>query len=152
MQLYIRPCHVVSAEITVAMAVPIGNPVDCEVGGIIHFLQANGILGYLAEEANSCMELFCCMTMYVHILPGRDKPCCMSNFIGTSSSILHTVQTWHRHTFSCFQKRRSALLVNALQMMKTWRTLSAATWYEEGIPKLVPRYEKCLNVKGDYVE
>ena len=26
-----------------------------------------------------------------------------------------------------------------------------ATWYEEGIQKLVPRY-KCLNVKVDYVE
>ena len=23
--------------------------------------------------------------------------------------------------------------------------------YEEGIHKLVPRYDKCLNVKGDYV-
>ena len=28
----------------------------------------------------------------------------------------------------------------------------AAVWYEEGISKLVSRYEKCLNVQGDYVE
>ena len=28
----------------------------------------------------------------------------------------------------------------------------AAVWYEEGICKLVSRYDKCLNVKGDYVE
>ena len=28
----------------------------------------------------------------------------------------------------------------------------AAFWYEEGINKLVSRYDKCLNVQGDYVE
>ena len=28
----------------------------------------------------------------------------------------------------------------------------AATWYEEGIHKLVPSYDKCLNVKCDYDE
>ena len=33
----------------------------------------------------------------------------------------------------------------------TWLNSQAATWYEEGIHKLVPRY-KCLNVKGDFVE
>ena len=29
--------------------------------------------------------------------------------------------------------------------------LSLATWYDEGIHKLMPRYN-CLNVKGDYNE
>ena len=28
----------------------------------------------------------------------------------------------------------------------------AAVWYEDGISKLVSRYDKCLNVQGDYVE
>ena len=28
----------------------------------------------------------------------------------------------------------------------------AAVCYEEGISKLVSRYDKCLNVQGDYVE
>ena len=28
----------------------------------------------------------------------------------------------------------------------------AAVWYEEGISKLVSRYDKYLNVQGDYVE
>jgi len=28
----------------------------------------------------------------------------------------------------------------------------AAFWYEEGKSKLVSRYDKCLNVQGDYVE
>ena len=66
------------------------------------------------------------------------KPCCVSNSIGTSSSILRTDRTWHRRTFSCFQKWRITLLVNASQMMKTWRMLLAVTWYEEGIHELVP--------------
>ena len=44
----------ISAEIAVAMTVPIENPADCEVRGVISFLQADEILGYLAEEANYC--------------------------------------------------------------------------------------------------
>jgi len=28
----------------------------------------------------------------------------------------------------------------------------AAFWYEKGISKLVSRYNKCLNVQGDYGE
>ena len=28
----------------------------------------------------------------------------------------------------------------------------AATFYEEGIQKLVPRYDKCLNSGGNYAE
>ena len=52
MQLYVEPCHVVSAEIVVAMAVPIENPADCEMRGVIRFLQADEILRCLAEEAS----------------------------------------------------------------------------------------------------
>ena len=43
----------VSAEIAVAMTVTIENPTDCEVRGVIRFLQVNEFLGYLAEVANS---------------------------------------------------------------------------------------------------
>ena len=50
MQLYVRPCHVVSAEIAVVMAVPIENPADYEVRDAIRFLQAGKILGFLAKE------------------------------------------------------------------------------------------------------
>ena len=94
MQLYVGPCHVASAEIAVAVAVPIENPADCEVRGVIRFLQADEtLLGYLAEEASSRVELFCCKTMQVRILSGRHKPCSVRNSIGTSSSILRTVRT-----------------------------------------------------------
>ena len=87
-------------------------------GARCFFLQANEILGYLAKEVNSHVELFCCTTMHVLILPGRHKPCCVSNSIETSSNILRTVRTWHRRTFSCFQNWRSTLLVNVHNL---WR-------------------------------
>ena len=32
------------------------------------------------------------------------------------------------------------------------KNVAAATWYEEVIQKLVPRYDKWLNIKGNYVE
>ena len=136
------------------------KPARCVIGahatvlptGMDRFLQVNELLGYLAEEARFRVELFCCTTMHVRILPGRQKPCCVSNFIGTSSSILRTVRTWHPRTIFCFQKWRNTLLVNASQMMKTRRMLSVATCHDEGIHKLMPRDDKCLNVKGDYVE
>ena len=67
---YVWPCHVVNEEIAETMVVPIENPADCEVRGVIRFLQADEILGYLAEKASSRVELFCCTTMHVRILPG----------------------------------------------------------------------------------
>ena len=33
-----------------------------------------------------------------------------------------------------------------------WLNSQAAVWYEEGINKLMSRYDKCVNVQGDYVE
>ena len=33
-----------------------------------------------------------------------------------------------------------------------WSNSQAAVWYEEGISKVVPRYDKCFNVQGDYAE
>ena len=53
MQLYVGPRHVVSAETAVAIAVSIENPVDC----VNRYLQADEILGCLAEETSSRVEL-----------------------------------------------------------------------------------------------
>ncbi len=35
--------------------------------------------------------------------------------------------------------------------VQKWLTSQAAAFYEEGIQKLVPRYDKCLNNGGEYV-
>ena len=148
MQLYVGPCHVISAEIAVAMAVLIENPADCEVRGVIRFLPADEILGYLAEEASSRVELFCCTSAYC---PTDTSLAVWTILLGhlRASSVQSGPGTVWLYPF--FQKW-SILLVNASQMMTTWTMLLAATWHEEGIHKLVPRYDKCLNVKGDYVE
>ena len=86
----------VSAEIAVAICVPIENHADCEVRVVIRFLQADEILGYLDEEASSRVELFCYTTMDARKLPGRHKPCCVSNYIATSSSNLLRANTLPR--------------------------------------------------------
>ena len=226
MQLYVGTFHVVSAEIAVTMGVPIENPVDCEVWGVIRFLQENvrpcdihcrlviiygkgiilschrsharfkqtastqkltasysktvkGVLlinfmphnmkinsnAYCATLEHLCRAIqnqwrgklshgiVLLMTMHLCILPGRHKPWCMSNSIGTSLSILRTVCTWHCRTFSCFQKWRSTLLVNAMQMMKTRRMLSWPCWitrWPHGMKRVYTSW--CLNVKGNYME
>ena len=36
--------------------------------------------------------------------------------------------------------------------VQKWLTLQAPTFYEDGIQKLVPHYDKCLNNGGEYVE
>jgi hypothetical protein len=36
--------------------------------------------------------------------------------------------------------------------VQKWLTSQAAAFYEEGIQKLMPRYDKCLNNGGEYVK
>jgi histone-lysine N-methyltransferase SETMAR len=36
--------------------------------------------------------------------------------------------------------------------VQKWLSSQAATFYDEGIQKLVSRYDKCLNNGGNYVE
>ena len=57
-QLYVGPCHVVSAEIAVSMTVPLENPTDCEMRGVIRFQQTDDALGYFAEYASTRVEFF----------------------------------------------------------------------------------------------
>jgi len=44
------------------------------------------------------------------------------------------------------------LLYDLKDAVQKWLTLQAAAFYEEGIQKLVPHYEKCLNNDGECVE
>ena len=81
-----------------------------------------------AAEVNSHMALFWSMTMHAHILPGWHRPCCVMNSIGTHSTILHTVPTWHHRTFTSSWRWRSTLRVNDMQMMRTCSTLSWTGW------------------------
>jgi hypothetical protein len=38
------------------------------------------------------------------------------------------------------------------EAIKTWFASQAASFYDTGIQKPVPRYDKCLNNGGNYVE
>jgi len=44
------------------------------------------------------------------------------------------------------------LLYDLKDAVQKWLTSQAVAFYEEGIQKLVPRYDKCLNNGGEYVE
>ena len=151
-QLCIRPCHVVSAEIAVTMAVLIENPVECEVQGVIRFLQADKILGYLAEEASSPVELFCCTTIHIRILPNRHKPCCAwviplghlrASSVQSGPGTVELFPVSINEGAPCWQTLRKWWRLEGF-----WLNNQAGTWYEEGIHKLMPRYDKCFNVKG----
>jgi hypothetical protein len=39
-----------------------------------------------------------------------------------------------------------------MEGVKTWLSSMAADFFDTGIQKLIPRYDKCLNSGGDYVE
>jgi hypothetical protein len=41
---------------------------------------------------------------------------------------------------------------NIKRAVQKWLSSQAATFYDEGIQKLVSRYDKCLNNGGNYVE
>jgi len=51
-----------------------------------------------------------------------------------------------------FPQISRTLLYDTVNSHLGWLTSQAASFYEEGIQKLVPRQDKCLNNGGEYVE
>jgi hypothetical protein len=39
-----------------------------------------------------------------------------------------------------------------MEGVETWLSSIAADFFDKGIQKLIPRYDRCLNSGGDYVE
>jgi hypothetical protein len=39
-----------------------------------------------------------------------------------------------------------------MEGVETWASSQAADFFDLGIQKIIPRYEKCLNFGGDYGE
>ncbi|XP_023228571.1 histone-lysine N-methyltransferase SETMAR-like [Centruroides sculpturatus] len=60
------------------------------------------------------------------------------------------------HLFLHLKKHLAGQRHNNHDEVKTtvlhWLSHQAATFFEDGIQKLVPRYDKCLNINGNYVE
>ena len=51
-----------------------------------------------------------------------------------------------------FPQISRTLLYDLKDAVQKWLTSQAAALYDEGIQKLVPRYDKCLNNGDEYVE
>jgi len=51
-----------------------------------------------------------------------------------------------------FPQISRTLLYDLKDAVQKWLTSQGATFYEEGVQKLVPRYDKCLNNGSEYVE
>jgi hypothetical protein len=49
-------------------------------------------------------------------------------------------------------KRPGFLTAMLKPMVEKWLNTQAAVFYNEGIKKVVPHYNKCLNSGGDYAE
>ena len=52
----------------------------------------------------------------------------------------------------CPEVSRTVVYEIVTEHLQYRKNSQAAFWYEEGISKLVSRYDNCLNVQGDYVE
>ena len=58
----------------------------------------------------------------------------------------------HIKKFLCCKRQRFQNEREAEMSIKEWFQSQAADIYDTGIQKLVPRYHKCLNSRGEYVE
>jgi hypothetical protein len=39
-----------------------------------------------------------------------------------------------------------------MEGVKTWLSLQAADFFDTGLQKLIPWYDKCVSFSGDYIE
>lgn len=77
----------------------------------------------------------------------------LTHFVGNNSIIPHTIRTGRRPiciSRICLAARSSAFIIR--QNVRKWLTSHATDFYKQGILKLVPRYNMCLNSYGDYVK
>jgi len=52
----------------------------------------------------------------------------------------------------CTEVSRTVVYEIVSEHLQYRKIAMRAFWYEEGISKLVSRYDKCLSVQGDYAE
>jgi hypothetical protein len=51
-----------------------------------------------------------------------------------------------------FESQRFNNNEELMERVKTWLSLQAAEFFDTGIHRLIPQYEKCFNSGGDYIE
>ena len=156
------------------MNAPISTPADCEVRGVIRFLQAENVrpseihrrlVAVYGEHVMDAASVRKWCTMFTN---GRtdvhDAERSGRSFVITDplKEKLNRIIRENRHcTISEVYKQCPEVSRTVLYEIVTrtfaipvvdWLNSQAAVWYEEGINKLVSRYDKCLSVQGYYVE
>jgi len=97
------------------MNATISNPADCEVRGVIRFLQVENV-----------------------------RP---------SEIHRRLVAVYGEHVMNAASVRKwCTMFMNGRTDVHDAERSGRPSWYEEGISKLVSRYDDCISVQGDYVE
>ena len=139
----------------------ISNPADCEVRGVIRFLQT--------ENVRPCEIHQDLLRSMVNMLWRRPVSENGAQYLGMGEQMFMTLRDqgdplssqthWSKSWTVSFERidisqlaKCTKLSPNICNTAKFVHVGPAAFWYEEGISKLVSRYDKCLNVQGDYVE
>ena len=104
------------------MAAPIQIPTKCEVRSAIRFLNAKG-----ERPAEIHKQI---VAVYGNVMNRQN------------------VTKWCRE----FSEGRTDVHDDVQEEVMTWFKGQAADFYDSGIQKRVPRFNKCLDNAGDYVE
>ena len=133
------------------MNVPISNPADCEARGVIRFLQAENVrpseihrrfVAICGEHVMNAASVRKWCTMFrngrtdVHDAERSGRPSVIADAL--KQKVNRIIRENRHFTIS--------------EVYEQCPEVSRTFWYEEGISKLVSRYDKCLNVQGDYAE
>jgi len=142
---------------------------DCEIWSVIRFLNARNVLP--SEIYHQICQVYCDNVMsdgmvrkWVRMfIEGREnvydearsgRPYLVNDDL--VRKVNERVRDDRRFTIYDlslhFPLISSTLLYDLKDAVQKWLTSQAAAFYEEGIQKLVPRYDKCLNNGGEYVE
>ncbi|GFU60513.1 hypothetical protein TNCV_2197541 [Trichonephila clavipes] len=70
------------------------------------------------------------------------------------SHIVTADETWVAYVTPASKQQSSSAIpiMTKRKRLKQWLSNQAASFFDDGIQKLVPRYDKCLNSNGNYVE
>ena len=156
------------------MNAPISNPADCEVRGVIRFLQAENIrpseihrrlVAIYGEHVMNAASVRKWCTLFrngrtdVHDAERSGRPSVITDAL--KQKVNRIIRENRHFTISevyekCPEVSSCTCVPNCHQTFAIPQNLctlgQAAFWYEEGISKLVSWYDKCLSVQDDYVE
>ena len=154
------------------MNASISNPADCEVRGVIRFLQAENVrpseihrrlVAVYGEHVMNAASVRKLCTMFrngrtdVHDAERSGRPSVITDAMKQKVNRIIRINISQlakctNNVRKCLVQLCTKLSTNICNTAKFVHVGYRGTRYEEGISKLVSRYNKCLNVQGDYVE